>query len=204
MSKRLPTQTLLLRIFAGLLLSAVAAHGQASKEAFSSVVASGKVNGDVYQNSYLGITLSAPRAHWKVAGPISTQRRQGRLVEAVFDSGVPERGPEENYTLGLVVESLENFPKGITKEQYVQELRHKVEEDNVKIYRDGFPLTVQGVPFTGTVFRVFEGPNFGYYRGLYSTVLHEYFVTVEVQCGGEERLQKLLLSALKFTPKSNP
>jgi len=44
--------------------------------------------------------------------------------------------------------------------------------------------------------------NFGYYRGLYSTILDEYFVTIEVQCGGEERLQKLLSSAVSFNPKS--
>jgi hypothetical protein len=204
MSKRLSVQTQLLTIFAALFLSAGATYGQASKDAFSSVVASGKVNGDVYQNSYFGIALSAPKARWKVRGLISVQRRQGRLIEAVYDSGVPERGPEENYTLGLVVESRENFPKGTTTEQYVRNLRHKVEDDNVKIYRDEFSLTVQGVPFIGTVFRVFESPNSGYYRALYSTVLNEYFVTIEVQCGGEERLQKLLSSALKFTSKSNP
>lgn len=203
MSKRLAVQAQLLTVFAGLLLSAVATHGQASKDEFSSVVGSGKVNGDVYQNSYLGIALSAPKARWKVGGPISVQRRQGRLIEAVYNSGVPERGPEENYTLGLVVESQENFPKGTTTEQYIRKLRHKVEEDNVRIYRDEFSLSVQGVPFVGTVFRVFESPNSGYYRALYSTVLNGYFVTVEVQCGGEQRLQKLLSSALKFTSKSN-
>src|SRR5580704_15343162 len=82
MSKRLSVQTQLLTIFAALFLSAGATYGQASKDAFSSVVASGKVNGDVYQNSYFGIALSAPKARWKVRGPISVQRRQGRLIEA--------------------------------------------------------------------------------------------------------------------------
>jgi len=202
MSKSLPVQAQLLAVFAGLLLSAVVMQGQASKGEFSSVAAAGKVNGDTYQNSYLGITLSAPKAHWAVRGPISVQTRQGRLIDAVYDSGVPEHGPEENYTLALLVESQENFPKGTALEQYVRNLRHRVEDDSVKIYREEFPLTVQGVPFVGTVFRFFERPDFGYYRGLYSTVLNGYFVTIEVQCGGEERLQKLLSSAVKITPKS--
>jgi hypothetical protein len=202
MSKSLPVQAHLLTFFAFLLLSAVATQGQASKDDFSSMSAAGKVNGDTYQNSKLGIALSAPKARWDVRGPISAARRQGRLIDAVYDSGVPERGPQENYTLGLLVESQENYRKGTTLDQYVRNLRQRVEDENVKIYREGFPLTVEGVPFVGTVFRFYETPNVGYYRGLYATVLNGYFVTIEVQCGGEERLQKLLSSALKITPKS--
>jgi hypothetical protein len=176
-------------------------QGQAAKSDFSSMAAGGKVNGDTYQNSILGITLSAPKAHWDVRGPISAARRQGRLIDAVYDSGVPERGPQENYTLGLLVESQENYPKGTTLDQYVRGLRQRVEDENVKISREGFPLTVQEVPFVGTVFRFYERPNFGYYRGLYSAILNGYFLTIEVQCGEEERLQKLLSSALQITPK---
>jgi hypothetical protein len=76
-----------------------------------------------------------------------------------------------------------------------------VEDENVKISREGYPLTVQQVPFVGTVFRFYERPTFGYYRGLYSTILNGYFVTIEVQCGEEERLQKRLSFALQIIPK---
>lgn len=179
-------------------------HGQASKSDFSSVAAAGKVDGDVYQNSYFGITLSAPKAHWSVRGPISVEHRQGRLIDAVYDLGGPERGPEENYTLALLVDSLENYPKGTSTELYLSNIRRHVESDNVKIYREQFPLSVSGIPFTGVIFRFFEKANFGYYRGIYSTVLNGYFVTIEVQCGGEERLQKLLSSALSITAKTKP
>ena len=202
MSKSPLFRARLVAFFTGLLLSAVAAQGQGSKVDFSSVAAAGKATGDTYQNSYLGITLSAPKAHWEVRGPISVQGRQGRLIDAVYDSGVPERGPKENYTLALLVESQENFLKGTTTEQYARKVRHRVEDDNVKIYREEFPVTVQGVPFVGTVFRFFERSDRGYYRALYSTVLNGYFVTIEVQCGEEERLQKLLSSVIKITPKS--
>jgi hypothetical protein len=74
----------------------------------------------------------------------------------------------------------------------------------LKAYREEFPLTVSGIPFAGTVFRFFERPDFGYYRGLYSTVLNGYFVTIEVQCGREENLQKILSSALSITSRSKP
>jgi len=181
-----------------------ATQGQAPKSDISSVAAAGKVNGDLYQNLYFGITLSAPKAHWSVRGPISAEKRQGRLIDAVYDSGVQGRGPVENYTLALLVESLENFPKGTSTELYVRNVRHRLESDNLKTYREEFPLTVSGIPFTGAVFRFFERPDFGYYRGLYSTVLNGYFVTIDLQCGREENLQKLLSSAVSITPKQKP
>lgn len=201
MSKSLIVQAKLLVFLAGV-FPLLTMPGQAVESDFSSMAAAGKVNGDIYQNSILGITLSAPKAHWDVRGPISAARRQGRLIDAVYDSGVPERGPQENYTLGLLVESQENFPKGTTLDQYVRSLRQRVEDDNVKIQREAFPLTVQDVRFVGTVFRFYERPDFGYYRGLYSAILNGYFVTIELQCGDEERLQKLLSSTVKITPKS--
>jgi len=179
-------------------------QGQAGRSDISSVTAAGKVNGDVYQNSYFGITLSAPKAHWSVPGPISVEQRQGRLIDAVYDSGRPGRGPEENYTLALLVDSLENFPKGTSTELYIRRVRHRLEGDNLKIYREEFSLTASGIPFTGTVFRFYERPDLSYYRGLYSTVLNGYFVTIEVQCGREENLQKLLSSALSITSKEKP
>lgn len=201
MSKSLLIQTQFLMFLVGLFPSLM--QGQVVKSDFSSMVAAGKVNGDIYQNSILGITLSAPKAHWDVRGPISAASRQGRLIDADYNSGVPERGPHENYTLGLLVESQSIYPKGTTLDQYARTLRQRVEDEKVKFYREGFPLTVQDVPFVGTVFRFYERSDFGYYRGLYATILNGYFVTVEVQCGEEERLQKLLSSAVKITPKSN-
>jgi len=198
------SESLIVRVhllfLAALLLLAVATEGQGLKGNFSSMVAAGKVNGDAYENPLLGLTLSAPKAKWEVRGPISNQSRQGRLIDASYDVGVPERGPKENYTLGLLVESQENYPKGTTLEQYVRGLRQRVEDENVRIYRGAFPLTEQDVPFVGTVFRFFERSDFGYYRGLYSANLNGYFITIEVQCGSEERLQKLLSSALKIAP----
>src|SRR5262249_5426640 len=148
MSKSRLVPILLVALLA-LLSNTPTMEGQVVKGDFSSMAASGKVNGDSYQNSVLGITLSAPKAHWEVRGPISAASRQGRLIDAVFDSGVPARGPKENYTLGLLVESQANYPKGTTLDQYVHGLRERVEDENVKIYREGFPLTVHDSAFAG-------------------------------------------------------
>ena len=178
----------------------VALQKQESKNDMLSVTTAGKVNGDTYQNSYLGISLSAPKGKWEVRGPISLEGRQGRLIDAVYDSGKPERGPDENYTLGLLVESVQNFPKGTSAETYLRNVRHRLEGGNLKTVQEEFPLVVSDTPFIGTVFQFFEKSNFGYYRGLYSTMLNDYFVTIEVQCGRKENLEKWLSSAVKINP----
>jgi hypothetical protein len=121
-------------------------------------------------------------------------------VNASYDSGEQGAG----YTLALLVEALQNFPKGTSTEVYLRSARHRVELDGLKTQREEFPLTISGSPFTGAVLFLFEKPNFGYYRGLYSTVLNGYFVTIEVQCGSEERLQKLLSSAVRINQKGKP
>lgn len=177
--------------------------GQSSKSDITSVAASAKVTADVYQNSYFGLTLSAPKARWSFP-PLSVETQQAKLLEAVYDQGVPERGPKENYTLALLADSVANFAKGTPTDLYVRQLRQHMDRNNVKTYRDAFPLTVSGISYIGTVSQVFQTAEVGYYRGLYSTVLNGYFVTVVVQCGEEERLQKLLASAVKISPKQKP
>ena len=59
-AKSLTVQASLL-VFLGWVLSLGTMHGQAAKSDFSFMVAAGTVNGDIYQNSMLGITLSLPR-----------------------------------------------------------------------------------------------------------------------------------------------
>jgi len=177
--------------------------GQGPKSDIASVAAAGKVTADVYQNSYFQLTLSAPKAHWSFP-PLSVETQQAKLLEAVYDQGVPERGPKENYTLAVLADSVANFTKGTPTDVYVRQLRQHMDRDNVKAFRDAFPLTVAGISFSGTVSQVFQKADFGYYRGLYSTVLNGYFVTIVVQCGEEERLEKLLTSAVKINPKQKP
>jgi len=177
--------------------------GQAPKSDITSVAAAGKVTADVYQNSYFQLTLSAPKAQWSFP-PLSAETQQAKLLEAVYDQGVPERGPKENHTIAQLAVSVANFAKGTPTDVYVRQLRQHMDRDNVKTYRDAFPLTVSGISYSGTVSQVFQTAEVGYYRGLYSTVLNGYFVTVVVQCGEEERLQKLLTSAVKISPEQRP
>src|SRR5256885_4871374 len=84
--------------------------GQGQERDISSVVAAGKVKSDVYSNAYLGITLTAPLAKFTAPSLVNVAGRRARLVNIVYDS----RDGAKNYTIGLLADSLENYPKGIS------------------------------------------------------------------------------------------
>ncbi len=178
------------------LLVTAAGFGQTPKGDISSVAAAGKVSGDVYQNTYFGITLAAPKAHFTAPSLVNVAGRRARLVNIVYDS------PQEaiNYTLALMADSLENYPKGMSTTVYVRSVRHQLEKDGLITHREEFPVVVSGIQFTGAVLKVPEKPNSGYYRGIYSTFLNGYVVSLEVQSGSEERIQQVLSSAVKINP----
>jgi hypothetical protein len=182
--------------FATVLLVTSATLGQYPTRDISSVVAAGKLNGDVYKNTYFGISLTAPKAHFTAPSLVNVPGRRARLVNIVYDS--PQGAM--NYTLGLMADSLENYPKGMSTTVYVRSVRHQLEKDGLITYREEFPVVISGIAFTGAVLKVPEKPNFGYYRGLYSSFINGYVVSLEVQAGSEERFQQLLSSAVAINP----
>jgi len=189
-----------LKVVAIALLASAAIQGQVPKSEISSVVAAAKMNGDVYLNTYFGISLSAPKASFTAPELVNVAGRRARLLNAVYDS--PQGAM--NYTLGLMADSLENYPKGMSMAVYVRSVRHQLEKDGLITHREEFPVTISGIPFVGAVLKVPEKSTFGYYRGIYSTFLDGYVVSLEVQSGSEERLQQLLSSAVKITPNGKP
>jgi hypothetical protein len=174
--------------------------GQAPKSDISLVVAAGKVNGDVYGNTYLGISLTAPKARFTAPSLVNVAGRRARLVNVVYDS--PQGAM--NYTLGLMADSLENYPKGMSTTVYVRSVRHQLERDGLMTHREEFPVVISGIHFTGAVLKVPEKPNFGYYRGIYSAFINGYVVSLEVQSSSEERIEQLLSSAFKINPDRKP
>jgi hypothetical protein len=182
------------------LFTAVATVGQAPNTDISSVAAAGKVNGDRYENTYFGISLTAPKASFTAPSLVIAAGRRARLVNVVYDS--PQGAM--NYTLGLMADSLESYPKGMSTTVYVRSVRHQLEKDGLITHREEFPVVISGVGFTGAVLKVPEKPNFGHYRGIYSTFINGYVVSLEVQSGSEERIQQLLSSAVKISPARRP
>ncbi len=161
--------------------------GQNSNKAdISSVVAAGKVNGDRYENTYFGIVLRARKAQFKVPSLVNGAGRRARLVNIAA----------KDYTLTVLADSVDNYPKGMPVDMYVRTRRKQLEkESGVTTQLEEFSVVIAGVPFTGAVLNVIQAPNF-YYRGIYTTSVKGYFVSFEVQCRHRERLQELLPSSL--------
>jgi hypothetical protein len=175
-----------------------AAQGQASKDDISGIVAAGKINGDIYSNTYFGISLTAPKAQFSAPVSVNIGRRNARLVNISYDS--PEGA--KNYTLGLMAESLKNYDKNMSPTAYVRMWRQELERlDGLTTFRGEFPLTISGIPFMGAVLKVHDKVNGEYYRGIYSSFIAGYVLSIDVQSGSEDRLQSLLSSAVKINPK---
>jgi hypothetical protein len=175
------------------LFGAVARTQTATKQV-SAVVAEGSVKDGVYSNSYLGITITAPDAKFTVPSLVNEPGRRARLLNAVYDS--PDGA--KNYTIGLMVDSVENYPKTMSTVVYVRSVRHQLEKDGLLTEREEFPLTIPGLAFTGAILKVPEKPDFGYRRGIYSTFRNGYVLSLEIQARDQKRIQQVLSSAVKI------
>jgi len=182
------------------LLVTTATFGQATKSDISSVVATGNVNGDVYQNAYFGLSITAPSSKFTAPSLVNVEGHRARLVNIVYDSP----NGAKNYTIGLLADSLEDYPKGMTTSVYVRSVRHQLEKDGLLTEREEFPVRISGMGFSGAVLKVPEKANFGYRRGIYATFLNGYVVSLEVQARDEERIQQVLGSAVKINSSGHP
>jgi hypothetical protein len=171
-------------------------QGQGPKSDISTVVAAGRVNGDIYTNTYFGLSLAAPKAHFTVPSYVNTASRVANLVEVVYDSPQGAR----NYKVTIRVNSRENYPKEMTISDYVGRVRREMEKEGLAIQREKVPVVISSVPFIGVVVKVLERPNFGYYRGIYSSFMNGYAFSFDVQSPSEERLQEILASSVKIHP----
>jgi hypothetical protein len=171
------------------------ARGQTTKD-IPAVVAAGSVKDGIYSNPYLGITIAAPGAEFTSPSLVNEAGRRARLLNAVFDS--PDGA--KNYTIGLMVDSVENYPKTMSTAAYVRSVRHQLERDGLLMEREEFPINISGMAFTGAILKVPEKPNFGYRRGIYSTFLNGYVLSLEIQARDQDRIQQVLTSAVKLVP----
>ena len=175
------------------LLGAVTQAQTAAKD-ISGVVAAGSVEGGVYSNPYLRITITAPDAKFTTPSLVNEPGHRARLFNAIYDS--PDGA--KSYTIGLMVDSIENYPKTMPAAVYVRSVRHQLEKDGLLTEREEFPLTISGLAFTGAILKVPEKPNFGYRRGIYSTFLNGYVLSLEIQARDQERIKQVLSTAVKI------
>ena len=136
-------------------LAIPATQDQSPKSDISTVIAAGKVNGDTYTNTYFGISLTVPKAHFTSSSQLMTAGRAANLVQVVSDA--PQGA--ENYTVTIRAISREVYPKDITITDYIARIRREMEKEGLEIKRDGVQVVISGVRFTGVVVLVMERPN---------------------------------------------
>ncbi len=188
-----------LRVIATTVLLSATLAAQKLGSDISAVVAAGKLDGDVYRNSYLRISLSAPKAKFTVPSLVNAAGKRARLVDVVYDSG----DGALNYTIAVLADSLENYPKGMPVGVYVRSVRHQLEKEGLTTAREEFSTVISGVPFTGAFLKVPKTPNSGHFRGIYSTFLNGYIVSIDVQGRNEERINSTLSSVVKIEARAH-
>jgi protein TonB len=167
---------------------------QKSQSDIAAVVAAGKIEGDVYSNSYLHIILSAPKAKLTAPSFVNFSGKRARLVQAIYDSG----NGALNYTIAVLADSLENYPKGMPIGVYVRSVRHQLEKEGLVTVREEFPTMISGVPFSGAFLKSPEKSDGAYLRGLFSTFLSGYVLSFDVQGRDEQRINETLSSVVKI------
>jgi hypothetical protein len=150
-------------------------QGQGPKSDISSVVAAGKVDNHVYSNAYFGISLTAPKAKFTAPSLVNIAGGRARLVNIVYNS--PQGAM--NYTLGLMAESLENFPKGMPTALYVRSVRHQLGGMVYRHTERSFRSQSRASPLLERFSSCKRNRTFGYDRGIYSTFLDGYVVSLE-------------------------
>jgi hypothetical protein len=158
-----------------------------------SLVASGKVEDNKYENTYFGLSFIAEGAVFTSPPLIDDQGRSARLIDAVATG----RKREEMYAISVVADRLSNYPELKSRAQYLDGMSGQLVRDGGKQTRDDFPYVISGVEFMGTILRESDGPGTYHFRGLFATVMKGYLILVDIAAPTEGRVLKIA-SATEF------
>lgn len=161
------------------------------------LIASGKVEGTTYRNGYFGISFAAPGAAFKAPAAVDEQGRNVRLVEAV--SNGPKR--EDMYAISILADRLSNYPALKSRSDYLASIRKQLEQDGATSHHDLFPYVISGVEFTGAMLREPDGLESDHFRGIFSTVIKGYVLSLDVAATSESRVLKIASSVQFNTTK---
>lgn len=155
-----------------------------------SLVAAGKVEGDKYLNGYFGVSFTAPGAAFTAPSSVDGQGRNVRLVDAVVSA--PKR--QEMYTISILADHLSNYPKLKSRTEYVEGISGQLQREGAKRSRDDFPYLISGVEFVSTILQESDGPDMSHFRGIFSTVMKGYVLSLDVAAASEEQVLKIASS----------
>jgi hypothetical protein len=159
-----------------------------------SLIAAGKVDGKKYWNEYFDLSFTAPGAVLTAPSTVDEQGRNVRLVDAV--AGGQKR--EDMYTISILADRLPNYPQLFSRSEYVATLTAQLKGEGAKTARDNFRYVISGVEFVGSILQESDGPSTSHFRGIFSTVMKGYFLSLDVAAASEERVLEIA-SSVNFT-----
>jgi hypothetical protein len=164
-----------------------------SPKDISYVYAQGKTNGQEYRNDYFGLTLAPENAQFTAGAFVSSEGKRARLVDAQANA----KNREDKYEIAVLADLLAANPLIHSPEQYVRAVRHGLEREGLATVSQESPVDISGIHFVATTMRVSDEGN-AYYRGLYTTFLNEYILSLDVTAASPERLTKIVQSMVHF------
>jgi hypothetical protein len=173
---------------------AVFAIGQAPPlKDISLVYAQGKIVGSEYRNDYFGLTLTPGNAQFTAEAFVSSEGKRARLVDAQADA----KNSEDKYEIAVLADLLAANPLIHSPEQYVRAVRHGLEKEGLATISEESPTEISGIHFVYAVMKV-TAEGHTHYRGLYTTFLNGYILSLDVAAASPERLMKIVQIAVRL------
>ena len=164
-----------------------------STKDISGIYAEGKISGTEYKNEYFGLTLSAAPGRFTQGGFVSSEGKRARLVDAQNNAS----DLQDKFEIAILADSLAANPLIHTPEQYARSVRHQFEKQGMETESTESPAEVSGVSFVRAFLKVNDG-NTSHYRGIYTTFLNGYILSLDVSAATPEKIAELVARTVKF------
>jgi hypothetical protein len=159
----------------------------------SAVFATGKISATEYRNDYFGLTLTPLNAHFTQGDFVNVDGKRARLIDAQANAG----NYEDRYEIAILADALSANPLIQSPTQYVRSVRHQFEKEGMATIQEESPIEISGLQFVQATMKVAEQGRV-HYRGMYTTFLNGYILSLDVSAASPERMKQIILSAVHF------
>jgi hypothetical protein len=180
-------------LFLLLLAPVVVQPQQKRTKDISAVYAEGKIGGSEYKNNYFGLTLVAAPGQFTEGGFVNPQGNRARLIDVQNNS----TNYQDRFEIAVLADSLAANPKIHSPEQYARSVRHQFEKENMETREVESPVQISGLKFVHAILKAKDGANV-YYRGVYTTFLNGYILSLDVSAATPGKIAQLVTKAIKF------
>jgi hypothetical protein len=188
---RLVTLWLLTLLF----VSPVTAESQTRIKDISDIFAGGKISATEYKNDYFGLTLIPTNAQFTQGGFVSANGKRARLIDAEANT----MKYEDRYEIAILADALSANPLIRSAAQYVRSVRHEFEKEGMETVQEETPIDISGLHFVEATMKVTEQGR-THYRGMYTTFLNGYILSIDVTAASQERMKQIVLDTVHFKP----